>query len=111
MIRGRNMTTTLKPKALLLSTAFSLMMLPGTQAMAQADTQAADPAEDGASPGDNEIVVTARKQSESSLDVPMGLTALGGEQLESEQAYRLEDFVGKVPGLNMSEGQGAQLVI
>jgi iron complex outermembrane recepter protein len=65
----------------------------------------------GSQGGIEEVVVTAMRRAESSLDVPMGLTALSGQELESEQSYRLEDFVGKVPGLNMSETTGSQLVI
>ncbi|MDT9598738.1 TonB-dependent receptor [Sphingosinicella rhizophila] len=107
---GTIMTACLKPKALLLSTTMVLLLLPAAQARAEDGAQR-DVAASDASQDQGEIVVTARKQSESSLDVPMGLTALGGEQLEREQSYRLEDFVGKVPGLNMSEAQGTQLVI
>src|SRR6185437_13516567 len=46
-------------------------------------------------------------------DVPMSLTALTGEQLARSQSFRLEDFVGKVPGLTMinNGSNGGQLVI
>src|ERR1700679_2650134 len=59
---------------------------------------------DDASPGDNalqEIVVTAEKREERLLDVPMSLTALSGDELARAGSYRLEDFVGKVPGLSV----------
>jgi iron complex outermembrane receptor protein len=52
---------------------------------------------DPVAPG--EIVVTAQKREERLLDVPMSLTALSGEQLESSQSYRFQDYVGTVPGL------------
>jgi iron complex outermembrane receptor protein len=100
------MNRSLKRTALLLSTALGLLAGIGTQAWAQA---AADPADAGNVL--EEIIVTAQKRSESSLDVPMGLTALSGQKLASVQAFRLEDFVGKVPGLNVSEGFGSQLVV
>jgi outer membrane receptor protein involved in Fe transport len=60
-----------------------------------------------------EIIVSAEKREESSLDVPMSLTALSGDQLARSQSYRLEDFVGKIPGLTLiSDGPlGSQLVI
>ncbi|MDE2493503.1 MAG: TonB-dependent receptor, partial [Alphaproteobacteria bacterium] len=60
------------------------------------------------------VTVTAEKQKESSLDVPMSLTALSGEKLERTQAYRFEDYVGNVPGLtwmNSWNGAGSSLVI
>src|SRR5262245_2586089 len=83
--------------------------------MAQTDGATSAATTGATEPGDGtkleEIVVTAQKRSESSLVVPMGLTALSGEQLARQQAYRLEDFVGKVPGLSMSDTTGSQLVI
>ena len=60
-----------------------------------------------------EIVVTAEKRGEKTVDVPMALTALSGDQLTRSGDFRLEDFVGKVPGLQMIGvgGFGSQLVI
>jgi iron complex outermembrane recepter protein len=60
-----------------------------------------------------EVTVTAEKQSEKSLDVPMGLTALSGEDLTRNQQFSFQDYVGTVPGLNMSTfgGIGSQIVI
>jgi iron complex outermembrane receptor protein len=68
---------------------------------------------EAATPVLEEVVVTAEKRAESSLDVPMSLTALSGEQLARSQSYRLEDFAGKVPGLTfIDDGPlGSQLVI
>jgi iron complex outermembrane receptor protein len=59
------------------------------------------------------VTVTADKQVETTMNVPMGLTALSGEQLQREQSNRLEDYVGKVPGLTLINfnGLGSQLVI
>jgi len=60
-----------------------------------------------------EIVVTAQKRPERLQDVPMSLTALNGERLAQSKSYRLEDFVGKVPGLTLIQdgALGSQLVI
>jgi outer membrane receptor protein involved in Fe transport len=71
---------------------------------------------DDVNAGDNalqEIVVTAEKREERLLDVPMSLTALSGEQLARSGSYRLEDFVGNVPGLSVVDAGalGSQLVI
>jgi iron complex outermembrane recepter protein len=60
------------------------------------------------------VTVTAEKKLESSLDVPMALTALTGDQLESSQSFRFEDYVGEVPGLTLIDTRGefgSQLVI
>jgi iron complex outermembrane receptor protein len=63
--------------------------------------------------GLGEIIVTAQKREERLQDVPMSLTALSGEQLQRNQSYRLEDFVGTVPGLTVVDygAEGSQLVI
>jgi len=67
----------------------------------------------GDSPRLEEIVVTAQKREESSLQVPMSLTAVSGEQLARAQSFRFEDYIGKIPGITFIEdGQlGSQLVI
>jgi outer membrane receptor protein involved in Fe transport len=96
-----------KRSTLLLSTAFGLLLLPGAQAMAQT----ANPPEPKTT-GVQEVIVTAQKRTETVLNVPMGLTAISGKQLVSQQAFRLEDFVGQVPGLNLTNTLGGtQLVI
>ena len=97
----------LKRPALLLSTALGLLLFPGAQAQAETGNQSGR-----AVTTVGELIVTAQKREESSLDVPMGLTALSGKVLESQQAYNLEDFVGQVPGLNFTDTlSGTQLVI
>jgi iron complex outermembrane recepter protein len=101
------MNSHFKPATLLLSTALGLMLFP----VAQAEAQTADQPPEANNNAPGEIIVTAQKREESTMDVPMGVTALSGESLANDQAYRLSDFVGQVPGLNVSETQGAQLVI
>jgi len=61
----------------------------------------------------DELIVTAQKREEKSLDVPMAITAVSGETLQATQSYRIEDFAGKVPGLNIVGvgGFGVQLVM
>jgi iron complex outermembrane receptor protein len=60
-----------------------------------------------------EVIVTAQKLREKTLDVPMSLTVLSGEQLAASQAFRFEDFAGKVPNLAIIGvgGFGTQLVL
>jgi len=87
--------------------------------MAQVDQGAAQSAktvgtaDSQGTPSLEEIVVTAQKREERLLDVPMSLTALGGDELERSQSFRLEDYAGKVPGLTLIENGalGSQLVI
>jgi iron complex outermembrane recepter protein len=75
--------------------------------------------ESSATPADSdsvvlqEVVVTAEKRSERLQDVPMSLTALSGAALESSKSTRLEDFIGKVPGLTLIDdgALGSQVVI
>jgi iron complex outermembrane receptor protein len=59
------------------------------------------------------VTVTAEKRSETALNVPMGLTALSGDELQRTQSLRFEDYAGKVPGLSLIDAgaQGTQLVI
>ena len=47
----------------------------------------------------NELIVTARRQSERALDVPIPLTALSGDSLAKTGAYTLADVQKQVPSL------------
>ena len=52
--------------------------------------------------GIEEIVVTARKQEESSQDVPVAITALS-EELESATIRNLTDLTGFIPNATIAE--------
>jgi iron complex outermembrane receptor protein len=70
--------------------------------------QAADQGLTGAAP----IIVTARLQEESLQDVPVAVTAIGGDTLDTFQIDRFEDVVTRVPSLNVQvggSGSGGQL--
>jgi iron complex outermembrane recepter protein len=54
------------------------------------------------------IVVTAEKREASLKDVPMSVTALGGEALEELQARDFADYAALVPGLSLASGQAGQ---
>ena len=77
-------------KTLLLASGAAIFALASQPALAQADR-------DDAAAGD--IIVTARKQNESILKVPVVLTALGVEQIERAQIKDLTDIGKKVTGL------------
>jgi outer membrane receptor protein involved in Fe transport len=59
------------------------------------------------------ITVTAEKRSEALSNVPMGVTALSGDELQRIQALRFQDYAAKVPGLSLIDAgaQGTQLVL
>src|SRR6185437_7368315 len=80
------------------------------------NAQNAQPTQNGASQPANpeEIIVTARKRSETLLNVPISITAVTGAQLHAQGVQNLEDYAGKVPGLAMftrgptsTRGEGA----
>lgn len=96
-------------RGLLCASAIGLIALPGT-AMAQDATPAAAPAPTpapantgqaeapsaAAAPGD--IVVTARRRSESLLNVPVNVTALGSESIAKLGIRTLTDLAQATPG-------------
>lgn len=81
--------TTLSASALLLG---SVAFLPSV-ALAQ---ESADRSVETA-----EIIVTAQKREERLKDVPVPITAVGGEALLAENKTRAQDFFSSVPGINL----------
>ncbi len=53
-----------------------------------------------------EVIVTARKRSESAHDVPISLTVLSGESLESKGIKQIQDVMQFAPDLQQSNGMG-----
>src|SRR5882724_2004715 len=51
------------------------------------------------------IVVTAEKRYEKLKDVPMSITALGGNSLDNLQYRNFSDYAAMVPGLSLVSGQ------
>jgi iron complex outermembrane receptor protein len=64
---------------------------------------------DAASPSDSDslatIVVTAEKKEEKLQDVPMSITALGGNALDNLQYRSFSDYAAMVPGLSLVSSQ------
>ena len=54
-----------------------------------------------------EVLVTARKRVESLQDVPVAVTALSAAALQDAGLTRLEDISDRVPGLDLTSGNGA----
>lgn len=59
--------------------------------------------ESGAAQVLEEVVVTARKRDERAQDVPMSISAIGGEQLERIGAENLRDIGGAFPGVSFND--------
>ncbi len=63
-------------------------------------------------PEERVIVVQARRQNETLQEVPVSVTAIGGETLERYSIDQVADFTSRVPTLNVQvggSGSGGQL--
>ena len=66
------------------------------------ETPPSQMAADDAMPG-GDIVVTARKRSESLLDVPISVTVVGAQQLEHQKINDIADLTRTIPGVFIQE--------
>jgi len=89
--------------ALLGTTAISLGMSFSATALAQEA--------DGGDGGLAEIIVTAQKREQSLQDVPIAVTALGGEALAANRVTNVSDLSGLAPGLTAAPTAGGTKVI
>lgn len=65
-----------------------------------------------AQPRLEEIVVTAQKRSQSLQDVPVAVSAIGGEKMQAMGIRRIDELTAYTPGVTVTEGAaGAQLFI
>ena len=55
---------------------------------------------------EDEIIVTATRRSESVQDIPINISAVGGEQIEKQGFGDLSELSAFVPGLNISDQGG-----
>ena len=55
-----------------------------------------------------EILVTARKQTESLQDIPLSLTAIDSKEIELQAIENTEDVINLTPGLTYTKGIGGQ---
>jgi iron complex outermembrane receptor protein len=96
----RNFSRRSNLRLALLAGAMSLAALPvGAQTNA--------PAQTSAQPALEEIVVTARRQTESLQRVPIAVSAFTSEALNRAQAADLGGLQGAVPNLNIVQGRGS----
>lgn len=87
-------------------TSVTALLAFATAAAATAQTQTAPGAEEE---GLAEIVVTARKQSERLIDVPLAVTAFNSEAIEQKGISNLDDIAAATPGLTFSDVQAGFL--
>jgi len=80
----------------------------------QEETAAQEQAGDAGGGGLQDIVVTARKRSESAQDVPVSVTAISSEMVQRQDLTSIEKIAARTPNLNVgraSNGSGAQLTL
>ena len=65
-----------------------------------------EPSAPGAETDDGDIVVTARRRTESLQDVPIAITAYSGEQLELEGALDITDIGDTTPNVTIEASRG-----
>lgn len=94
-------------RALLCGAALtSIAAMPSAAFAQDADASAAAPKDD------NVIIVQARRQNESLQEVPVTVTAIGGETLQRYNIDNIADVTSRVPTLNVQvggSGSGGQL--
>jgi len=74
--------------------------------------QAQDTGPQASEEDDNVIIVQARRQNESLQEVPVTVTAIGGETLEKYSVDQVADVTSRVPTLNVQvggSGSGGQI--
>ncbi|MDF7775290.1 TonB-dependent receptor [Sphingomonas sp. AOB5] len=76
-----------------------IALLGATSALAQ-------DAQEESQEGNAEIVVTAQKRAQNAQDVPIAITALGGDDLASAGVSDTEDLKAAVPSLNVTTAVG-----
>ncbi|MCL6741056.1 TonB-dependent receptor [Sphingomonas sp. RB56-2] len=84
----------------------------GAEATAAAGEATEVPAADAPAADNGDIVVTARKRSESLQDVPLSIAAVSGELMQQQGIKKLDDLQFKVPNFTMTEtGIGSNIAI
>ncbi|WP_173203187.1 TonB-dependent receptor plug domain-containing protein [Sphingopyxis sp. BSNA05] len=88
-------------KAVLATASLLAMTTVSTPLYAQQD--ASDEAQDG---GGDVIIVTANRRDQSLQDVPLSITAFGGNELENRSITSIEQVGAIAPGVQISTYQG-----
>ena len=83
--------------------AIAFISTPATVQAQEIDTDAVEEPSVGLS----EIVVTARRRAENMQDVPISVSAIGGEDLASRGVFKTEDLMGSIPNLQIGSFVGS----
>jgi len=94
-----------------ISHAFGCALAAFTASSAMAQMVPATAPADGAADADRDIVVTARKRTETLLDVPVAVSAISGDTLIRRNINSVREAALLSPGLNISsDGAGRAFV-
>ena len=87
-----------------------ILLLASASAPALAQEGAAQPATEAAAASETkdgtDIVVTAQKRSERLQDVPIAVSALGGDSLERQRVTQADELAGKIVNLQLTSTVG-----
>ena len=81
----------------------SVLTFLATTALIASAAAWAQEAADGESGGLDEIIVTAQKRAEGLSDVPISITAVGGDAIEAKGTANLEQLSSSVPNLRITQ--------
>jgi iron complex outermembrane receptor protein len=84
---------------------------PAPATPANAATQQAVNQGDEAAPDQNAIVVTARRRSETLLNVPIAVTAFTGAQLENQGAQDITEIAQTTPNVTLESSRGTNTTL
>ncbi len=93
------MTTKFKIRALLLSASMLGGVCVGTAALAQSQTATASTEDDGS----DSIIVTATRRETSLADVPINITAVSADQLDSQRIKDIRGLADFTPGVTINQ--------
>ena len=84
------------------SAAFAAM---STAAQAQAQDMPPAPTPQAEAPGEGEqvVVVTAQKREQTLFEIPQSISVVSGATLERQQATSFQDYLVRVPGLQLDQ--------
>ncbi|MGN6526362.1 MAG: TonB-dependent receptor [Burkholderiaceae bacterium] len=98
-------------KIVIAGVASGLSCLVPLTALAQAASAAVSPSTAASAPADNiaHVIITAQKRKEDIRDVPLSVSVLSGEQLQSQQIGTVEDLTRNIPNISFSSQGGPGL--
>jgi iron complex outermembrane receptor protein len=86
--------------------AFAQEAPPTTDTAATAASDDAQTRDESATAPDGDIIVTARRRTETLIDVPIAVTAYSGEQLDRQGAIDISDIGDTTPNVTLETSRG-----